>query len=129
MLAAMQNKSTVHLNRKESVRHNFPFDAVWPKNNIRESTAFENLFVHFLVARVISAIPTRGVYRDLTADFAARGVELQSPLSKCKRPVYRVQRRAKRPVHLALTRIDSENNLLGWPLGRSMLRQSTKNNQ
>jgi hypothetical protein len=129
MLAAMHNKSTMHLNRKGSVGHNFPFDAVWPKNNIGVSGAFENLFVHFPIARIVPAVPAGGVYSDLTAGFAAREVELQGPILECKRPVYGVQRRAKRPVHLALARIDSENNLVGWRLRRSMLRQSTENNQ
>ena len=50
VFAAMQNKKSVHLDRKSSLRRNFPFHAVRSKNDFRVSRAFENFFVHFLVA-------------------------------------------------------------------------------
>ena len=50
VFAAMQNKKSVHLNSKRSLRRNLPFHAVGSKNNFRVLPAFENLFVHFLVA-------------------------------------------------------------------------------
>src|SRR5437588_4322992 len=50
MFVAMQNKKSVHLNGKCPLRRNFPFHAVWSKNDFRVLPALENLLVHFLIA-------------------------------------------------------------------------------
>src|SRR6266849_4612798 len=64
VFAAMQNKKSVHLNSKNSLRCNFSFHAVRPKNDFRVSPAFENLFVHFLVASIVATIPACCVHDD-----------------------------------------------------------------
>src|SRR6266853_4908942 len=109
VFAAMQNKNPVHLNRKASLRRNFPFDPVRPKNDFGILPAFENVLVHFLIAPIVAAVSACRVYADLTIGFTARSVKLDRTVLKCKGSMNGVEGCAKRPVHLALNRIDAEN--------------------
>ncbi len=123
MFAAMQDKKSVHLNSHNSLGRNSPFHVVGPKNNFRVSRAFENLFVHFLVASIAAAVPACRVHDDFPAGLSRRRIKLQTSCFECERSVDRVNRAPKRPMHSALSWVDSENNFTGRRLRRSMLRQ------
>src|SRR6267154_5984257 len=128
VFAAVQNKNPVHLNRKDPLRRNFPFHAVWPKNDFGEFPAFENVFMHFLVAPIVAAVSACRAYGDLTTGFAGRGVNVEGPILESKRSMNRMQRCAKHPVHFALRGIDAQNNFRCRKLRRGVLRQSAEHN-
>jgi len=113
MFAAMQNKNPVQLNCESARGRNFSVHPVRPENDILVSRAFENFFVHFLVARIVAAIPAGGEYDDFTANFAAPGVNVQSPVFERKRSMNGVERRAKRPVHSTLSGVEAKNKFTG----------------
>ena len=123
VFAAMQNKNSMHLNRKASLRHYFPVYVLRSKDDFLVLSAFENIFVHFPVARIVAAITACRVYGDLTAGFAGRTVKLQCPTLECKRPMNSMERRAQRPVHLALIGIEHKYSLTGRRLRSGMPRQ------
>src|SRR6266851_4034169 len=129
VFAAVQNKNPVHLNRKRSLRRDFPFHAVRPENDVGVLPACENLFVHFLVASIVAAVPACRVDHNLTTGFAGRGVNVQCPIFKRKRSMNGVEGCAKRPAHFSLSGIDAENQFTGRKLRRGMLRQGAEHYQ
>ena len=128
VFAAVQNKNPVHLNRKDPLRCNFPFHAVRPKNDIGEFPTFENVFMHFLVSPIVAAVSACRVYGDLSTGFAARWVNVECPIFKCKRSMNGVEGCAKHPAHFALSGIDAENNFSCRNLRRGVLRQGAEHN-
>ena len=85
--------------------------------------------MHFLVSPIVAAVSACRVYGDLSTGFAARWVNVECPIFKCKRSMNGVEGCAKHPAHFALSGIDAENNFSCRNLRRGVLRQGAEHNQ
>ncbi len=126
MFASVQHKNSMYLDRERPLWRDFPFCPVRSKDDILILRTFENFLVHFLIARIVSAITAGRENDDLATNFPVSRVKMQRPILKGERAVNSVERCAKRPVHFALCWIDAENDFIFGRRGRSVLRQGAE---
>lgn len=129
VFAAVQCKRPVDLYRGVPFRLQFSANAVRPETDFAELFAFEYFLMHFSVPPIVVTFSAGGVDNDFSARFPCRRIDLQSPLLQSKSSVHRVQRTAKRPVHVALRRIDPEDDRAGRRLRRGLLRPCDQHRQ
>src|SRR5438552_15154608 len=86
---------------------------VRPENDFRIFAAFENVFVHFLVASIIATISAGCVNDDFAAGLSCRRIRLETPFLERECSVDSVNGTPKRPLPLGLRATDPETNFIG----------------
>src|SRR5713101_7023832 len=89
---------------------NFAFHLRRVKNYFWISCSFQNLFVHALVARIVSAFTTGDEHHDVATSLSGCPIKMNGPTLEIEGAVNGVQAAVYVPVHFGLRWIERRNN-------------------
>jgi hypothetical protein len=86
----------VHVDLGFALRADMAIDAIRSEYGVRVTLAFENLFMHAVVARSAAACATRHINSDFARSLARFGVELNAPVFEFEDAVHCMKRVVQR---------------------------------
>src|SRR5437879_9632033 len=126
MVGAVDPEDARNLHLCRALRRNITDDLLGNECDLRESVAFDNFFVHLLVATSAAAITARGVDNQRAARNPRCAVEMHLALFQRECPAYRVKRITERESDLRLSRRKADNRLLRK---RGLCKQNAEDNE
>ena len=123
MIAAVNAKGPVDLNRRTTLRRERPGHLRWRERGIRVLLALQDLLVHLPVARAVAALPALDVNYDQARGRSAGRIEVNQPALQCKGSMHSVKHVGKRKFDLCVRRIQFERHFLR-PQGRRTTRDA-----
>ena len=99
----VQRESAKYLNFEISLRQNLPLHLLWRKSDFRICRTFQNVFVHFVIARTASCVTTCCVNHHQAAGVPRDGVEFHRPTFQMERSVDSMENITQGEIHLSLS--------------------------
>ena len=112
MAGAVHRERSENLDLEVSLRQNLPLHLPWRKGNFRILGAFQDVFVHLVVARMAAAVAAGSVNHHQPAGMPRGGVEFHRPLLEFERTVNGMENIAQSKAHLGLRRIKFQYRFL-----------------
>ena len=114
MIGTVQGKCSQDLNFEIPLRQDLPFHLLRSKSDFRILRAFQNIFVHFVIAGIAAAVPARGVNHNQAAGMTCGGIEFHRSTLELERPMDSVKDIPESEVHLCLAGVEFQLRFLRW---------------
>src|SRR3974377_595777 len=91
MAGSVQRKGSQYLNFEIALRPNLPLHLLWRKSNLRILGAFQDVFVHLVIARLTVGVAAGGVNDHQSTGMPRDRVKLYRSTLQFERPMNGVQ--------------------------------------